>query len=141
MREERGVTQLRIAFLSALQGQNFSPKTIRSYGDDLSQFLGWLRSVRVDYEKARRLGREDVEGFLSHLAGKNLTGLSRARKLAAIRKFFAFLVESGAIGTNPALTVKGVRREEKEPAWELGRSIYFSKWSKFLTSWKTARVR
>ncbi|MBV8893485.1 MAG: tyrosine-type recombinase/integrase, partial [Acidobacteria bacterium] len=49
-------------------------------------------------------------------SGRNLTGVSRARKLAAIRKFFAFLHENGSLQTNPAAAVKGARREEKEPA-------------------------
>jgi site-specific recombinase XerD len=54
--------------------------------------------------------------FLHHLSDRSLTGVSRARKLAAIRKFLAFLHENGVLQTNPAATVKGARREEKEPA-------------------------
>jgi site-specific recombinase XerD len=62
------------------------------------------------------LSKTDVEAFLHHLSGRNLTGVSRARKLAAIRKFLAFLHENSVLQTNPAATVKGARREEKEPA-------------------------
>src|SRR4051812_44054741 len=61
------------------------------------------------------MGRVDVEGFMSFLAGQRLSGMSRARKLAAIRKFFTFLEVNRVIATNPALTVIGARREEKEP--------------------------
>jgi site-specific recombinase XerD len=43
------------------------------------------------------------------------TGVTRVRKLAAIRKFFAFLEDNEVLQTNPAITVKGARREEKEP--------------------------
>jgi site-specific recombinase XerD len=60
--------------------------------------------------------KQDIEAFLHHLSGRNLTGVSRARKLAAIRKFFAFLYENEILQTNPAAAVKGARREEKEPA-------------------------
>ncbi|MBV9251591.1 MAG: site-specific integrase, partial [Acetobacteraceae bacterium] len=143
MREESTVTQSKDVFLKALAGRNFSPKTVRAYGDDLAQFVEWLKTVRVDYELPRRLERRDVEGFLHHLSGegltgvsrarklaairkffaflhhlsgRNLTGVSRARKLAAIRKFFTFLKENGILQTNPAATAKGARREEKEPA-------------------------
>ena len=116
MSEKLTVTQSLDAFLKALAGRNFSPKTIRAYGDDLAQFVAWLESVRVDWDQPRRMGRQDVEAFLHHLSGQGLTGVSRARKLAAIRKFFAFLHESGAIQTNPAAAVRGARREEKEPA-------------------------
>jgi site-specific recombinase XerD len=104
-----------VVFGKALEGQNFSPKTVRAYRDDLEQFAAWLSSIRVDWENPRRLGRVDIESFLHHLSGLNLTGVSRARKLAAIRKFFSFLHENGIIPTNPAAAVKGARREEKEP--------------------------
>jgi len=35
-------TQSLKIFLRALQGQNYSPKTLRAYGDDLMQFLRWV---------------------------------------------------------------------------------------------------
>jgi integrase/recombinase XerC len=104
-----------VVFGQALEGQNFSPKTVRAYQDDIEQFAAWLSSIRVDWDNPRRLGRVDIESFLHHLSGLNLTGVSRARKLAAIRKFFSFLHENGIIPTNPAAAVKGARREEKEP--------------------------
>src|SRR4051794_17992405 len=61
------------------------------------------------------MSRIDVEGFMSFLAGQKLSGMSRARKLAAVRKFFTFLEVNKVLATNPALTVIGARREEKEP--------------------------
>ena len=41
--------------------------------------------------------------------------MTRVRKLAAIRKFFAFLEENSILAANPAYKVKGAKREEKEP--------------------------
>ena len=116
MREELSTTHAKALFVKALEGQNFSPKTVRAYRDDLGQFTTWLETIRVDWDNPKRLGRTDIETFLHHLSGRNLTGVSRARKLAAIRKFFAFLKENGILQTNPAASVKGARREEKEPA-------------------------
>jgi site-specific recombinase XerD len=116
MREGISTTHGIDVFVTALEGQNFSPKTVRAYADDLAQFTGWLATIRVDWDNPKRLGKMDVEAFLHHLSGRNLTGVSRARKLAAIRKFLAFLHENGILQTNPAATVKGARREEKEPA-------------------------
>jgi integrase/recombinase XerC len=52
---------------------------------------------------------------MGYLAGQRTTGVTRVRKLAAIRKFFTFLEENRLISGNPASTVKGARREEKEP--------------------------
>jgi site-specific recombinase XerD len=108
-------TQSLQLFLRALQGQNFSPKTLRAYGDDLSQFLGWVENNRVDWDTPTHFDRADIEGFMQYLAAKRLTGVTRVRKLAAIRKFFTFLEENKILAANPANTVKGARREEKEP--------------------------
>jgi site-specific recombinase XerD len=102
-------------FLRALQGQNYSPKTLRAYGDDLTQFLTFVQKNRVDWETPTRLAREDIEGFLHSLSAQRMSGITRVRKLAAIRKFFAFLAENKILAGNPANTVKGARREEKEP--------------------------
>jgi len=108
-------TESRQLFLRALQGRNFSPKTLRAYGDDLQQFLSWVEKNRVDFDIPIRFTRGDIEGFMQYLAAQRMTGVTRVRKLAAIRKFFAFLVENSILAANPAHTVKGARREEKEP--------------------------
>jgi integrase/recombinase XerC len=108
-------TQSRELFLRALQAQNYSPKTLRAYGDDLQQFLSWVEKNRVDFDIPARFSRGDIEGFMQYLAAQRMTGVTRVRKLAAIRKFFAFLEENSILAANPAHTVKGARREEKEP--------------------------
>jgi integrase/recombinase XerC len=108
-------TQSLALFKTALLGQNYSPKTLRAYRDDLKQFVQWVEENRVDWENPRRFTRADIEGFMSYLAGQQMTGVTRVRKLAAIRKFFTFLTENNIIAGNPANTVKGARREQKEP--------------------------
>jgi site-specific recombinase XerD len=69
----------------------------------------------VDWEQPKRFSRADIEGFMNSLAGQQMTGVTRVRKLAAIRKFFSFMEENRIIAGNPSHTVKGARREEKEP--------------------------
>jgi site-specific recombinase XerD len=108
-------TQSLKIFLRALQGQNYSPKTLRAYGDDLAQFLRWVEKNRVDWDNPVSFSRVDIEGFMQYLAGQGMSGVTRVRKLAAIRKFFAFMEENDILAANPAHTVKGARREEKEP--------------------------
>jgi integrase/recombinase XerC len=108
-------TQSLKLFMTALQGQNYSPKTLRAYGDDLRQFLGWVEKNRVDWDIPKRFSRADIEGFMNYLAGQQMTGVTRVRKLAALRKFFTFLEEHRLISGNPAITVKGARREQKQP--------------------------
>src|SRR5687767_6625723 len=108
-------TQSLKIFLRALQGQNYSPKTLRAYGDDLAQFLGWVEKNRVDWDRPDRFSRADIESFMQYLAGQGMSGVTMLRKLAAIRKFFAFMAENDIHAANPANTIKGARREEKEP--------------------------
>src|SRR5687767_7038354 len=108
-------TQSLEIFLRALQGQNFSPKTLRAYGDDLTQFMSFVKNNRVDWDTPTRFDRADIEGFMQYLASQRRSGVTRVRKLAAIRKFFTFLEENKILAANPANAVKGARREEKEP--------------------------
>ncbi len=109
-------TQSKELFLTALRGQNYSPKTLRAYGDDLAQFVEWVGKNRIDWEKPTRFTRMDIEAFMNYLAGHNMSGVTRVRKLASIRKFFTFMEENKILSGNPAHTVKGARREEKEPS-------------------------
>src|SRR5713101_7936139 len=102
-------------FLTTLKGRNYSERTLRAYGDDLKQFIERVKNNRVDWDNPKRFSRVDIEEFMSYLAGHNMTGVTRVRKLAALRKFFAFLEVNKIISANPANTVKGARREEKEP--------------------------
>ncbi len=86
-------------FVTALQGQNYSSKTLRAYIDDLTQFIDWVGKNRADWDNPKKFTRIDIEGFMNYLAGHNMTGVTRVRKLAAIRKFFTFMEENKILGT------------------------------------------
>jgi site-specific recombinase XerD len=61
-------------FMTALRGQNYSPKTLRAYGDDLRQFLAWVGENRVDWDTPKRFGRVDIEGFRNDRRRKPVRG-------------------------------------------------------------------
>src|ERR687884_83299 len=102
-------------FLKALAGNNFSTESIRAYSADITQFIDYLRSVRVDWDKPTKITRLDIVGFMNRLAGLKRTGTTRARKLASLRHFLKFLKENNIIAGNPAETVIRARKEEKDP--------------------------
>lgn len=108
-------TDSRELFKKALQGNNFSLNSLRAYLNDIDQFIEWVKKNRVDWDSPVRLSRVDIVEFLNHLAALKETGVTRARKLAAIRKFFTFLKDNNIIAGNPAETVKGPIKEEKDP--------------------------
>jgi site-specific recombinase XerD len=103
-------------FLKALTGNNFSGESIRAYSADLTQFVDFLKSVRVDWHNPQKITRLDIVEFMNRLAGLRRTGTTRARKLASIRHFLKFLKENDVIAGNPAETITRARKEEKDPA-------------------------
>jgi site-specific recombinase XerD len=102
-------------FLNALAGNNFSGESIRAYSADISQFIEFIQSIRVDWNNPKKLERLDIVGFMNRLAGLRRTGTTRARKLASLRHFLKFLKENDIIAGNPAETVLRARKEEKDP--------------------------
>jgi integrase/recombinase XerC len=92
-------------FVRSLQGRNRSEATIKAYRADLAQFIAWLRETNVTIETPEDVERLDVTEYLGHLADKGLSGVSRARKLAAIREYFRFAKIEGMITASP---VEGV---------------------------------
>jgi site-specific recombinase XerD len=80
-------------FMTALRGQNYSPKILRAYRDDLRQFLGWVGENQMDWDHPKCLSRVDIEGFMNALAGQQMTGVTRVRKLAALRKFLGSAIQ------------------------------------------------
>ena len=103
-------------FLKALTGNNFSIESIRAYNADITQFVEYLKSARVDWNNPQKITRLDIVEFMNRLAGLRRTGTTRARKLASIRHFLKFLKENDVIAGNPAETVMRARKEEKDPA-------------------------
>jgi site-specific recombinase XerD len=103
-------------FLKALAGNNFSSESIRAYSADITQFLEFLKSVRVDWNNPKKIQRLDIVEFMNRLSGLRRTGTTRARKLASLRHFLKFLKENGVIAGNPAETITRARKEEKDPA-------------------------
>jgi integrase/recombinase XerC len=102
-------------FLKALAGNNFSTQSIRAYSADITQFLEFLTSVRVDWNNPKKIQRLDIVEFMNRLSGMKRTGTTRARKLASLRHFLKFLKENDVLAGNPAETVTRARKEEKAP--------------------------
>lgn len=91
--------------------RNASPHTVRSYRSDLSDFRRFLAE-----DAAVELSEVDVRvlrAYLARLHARGLDTVSVARKLAAIRSWFKFLVRRGVLDRNPALDVRGPRTPRK----------------------------
>ena len=56
-------------FLNALSGNNFSGQSIRAYNADITQFIEFLQSIRVDWNNPLKISRLDIVEFMNRLAG------------------------------------------------------------------------
>ncbi len=108
------------AFLRYLEVEKrASDHTVRSYRSDLEQFLAFLRAAgapgeapAVDAVDARL-----VRGWLARLHASGRDPATIARKLAALRSWFRFLVRRGRLERNPAREVRGPRLPGKLPTF------------------------
>jgi integrase/recombinase XerC len=113
--------ELLTQFLEHLRYErNVSEHTIRNYQSDLEQFLDYLAPAhpKTGKRSAPAMAAIDhitIREWLStlHTAQKKKTSI--ARKLAALRTFFQFLVREGVLEMNPAKLVATPRLEKKLP--------------------------
>ena len=113
--------QLIDQFLEHLRFErNVSEHTLRNYGSDLDQFLEYLapQDPTTGKRKTPDIAQVDhltIREWLSVLHSAQKKKASIARKLAALRTFFQFLVREGMLELNPAKLVSTPRLEKKLP--------------------------
>ena len=98
--------------------RNASPHTIRNYGSDLRQFRDFLKQGAGDARSevdVRSVDLLKLRAYLALLFQDQKQKTSIARKLAAIRAFFKFLLREGVIETNPGLAVATPKLPKKLP--------------------------
>ncbi len=96
--------------------RNASPHTIRSYDNDLGQFLTFLTPPGATMPPPQDVTHLMIREFMAHLHDLNLEKSSIARKLAAIRSFFKFAVREGLVVRNPARMVATPKLPKRIPA-------------------------
>ena len=112
--------QLLTQFLDHLRYErNVSAHTLRNYESDLQQFFNFL--APADEKGKRRpppveqIDHLTIREWLATLHSDQKKKTSIARKLAALRTFFQFLVREGMLELNPAKLVATPRKEKKLP--------------------------
>lgn len=95
-----------------LRTRNAAERTRKAYGVDLGQFVEWARARDAEPGEVRH---RDVRRYAAALSAAGAAPASVARKLAAIRGLYDFLVRSERLGQNPADLVSSPKREEKLP--------------------------
>jgi integrase/recombinase XerD len=127
-------------FLQVLEAERgFSVNTILAYRNDLSQFLGYLLGEEVDANGAttpagrgeavaptspgrpapiqswNQLTDFELTSYLLHLKDRKYASSTVARKMAAIKSFFGFLIAEGQLRGDPAARMSPPKVDKYTP--------------------------
>ena len=96
--------------------KNSSIQTVKSYREDLSQALGFLREhVQKSSIEARDWNTRTLRAFVAWLHNQGYAKSTVARRLAAVRSFGKFLCRQGILKANPAEALRGPRLDKNLP--------------------------
>jgi integrase/recombinase XerD len=140
LRSEEAMHQDVERFLQVLEAERgFSVNTIFAYRNDLTQFLAFLAGERGDeggrgpsddgdagttgatsqrvphVEKWEQLTDDDLTNYLLYLRSRKYASSTVARKMAAIKSFFNFLVAEGQLRGDPGARMTAPRVDKYTP--------------------------
>jgi site-specific recombinase XerD len=95
-----------------LRARNAAEKTRRAYGVDLGGFVEWAQAQGLAPGDVRH---RDVRRYGAGLSATGAAPATVARKLAAVRGLFDFLVRGERLGQNPADLVSSPKKEDNLP--------------------------
>jgi integrase/recombinase XerD len=91
--------------------KGFSDNTILAYQNDLSQLASFAEAEATKQDKESswaNLKRQEMLGYLLNLQEKRYAETTRARKIAAARSFFKFLVAEKVIKEDPTQNMESL---------------------------------
>ena len=86
--------------------------TRRAYSNDVGQLAAWADAAGIGPEA---MAHRDLRRFAATLSNRGISKAGVARKLAAIRSFYAALLRDGRVATNPADLVASPKLDKKLP--------------------------
>lgn len=98
-------------YLSVERG--LSRNTIISYQEDLNYYMDYLESRNIN--SLSRTTRDDISNFMFLQKDKGLSANSVARRLAAIKSFYRFLVKERILKSDPSSLIDSPKLWKKIP--------------------------
>lgn len=100
-------------FLTHLKSErNYSPQTIKSYGEDIDKFFDFLLEEDVLMDQVDIIV---IRNFLTKELNSGVSKRSCKRRLSALKHFYSFLVEQKYVEDNPFLFVDVPKIDKKYP--------------------------
>lgn len=106
------------AFLEYLEVErSLSVNTVAAYRNDLGQFLAYLQALDPAHLPRGwgNVTRDHIIGYLLEMREREYSDSTIARKIAAVRSFFAFEMVQGALSKNPAAALETPKVEKHLP--------------------------
>jgi len=100
-------------FLTVEQG--YSENTIAAYRNDLSQFVRFLTKLDPPVTSWTEVKKDRIVNYILHLKEREYTSSTVARKVAAIKSFFHFLLADGIIKDDPTVTLDSPKVKKRLP--------------------------
>ena len=100
-----------IAYL--VSERNLTPNTTSAYRTDLNQFLSFMATRKVS--DMSRAENADIMAFMLYLREKQYSNATVARRTAAVKSFYAFLVSIRAVTVDPTNTIESPKVEREAP--------------------------
>jgi len=105
-----------LAEMSALKGA--SDHTVRAYGQDVAEFLGFLAGHRGEAFGTKallELTQSDLRSFMAAERAGGLSARSLNRRLSAVRSFVGWLADHAGTDATAALSARGPKYRRKLP--------------------------
>jgi len=99
------------AFLASLT--SVAPRTVEAYGGDLAGFTEW--AGRGDVTGPDGVDRTLLRRYVAHLATRRYAKRSIARKVSALRRYFAWAARTGRIPNDPSCGLSAPRGDGRLP--------------------------
>ena len=103
-------------FARYLRAHDHSDHTRRAIIADVRKFVSWFAHANSEPFAVERVTVRDVADFRDHLRqdkGQAVATVNRA--LVSVRQYLAWLVDQGHLSSNPAASVKELRRQQLAP--------------------------
>jgi integrase/recombinase XerC len=105
------------SFLKYLQYEKrYSPHTIRSYLDDIEQFMSFSDFNDKNF-KPGNVDHKKIRSWIVDLVNNNISIRSVRRKISTLKSFYKYLLREGHVSYNPVEKILTPRADNKLPAF------------------------
>ncbi|MCD8185469.1 MAG: tyrosine-type recombinase/integrase [Rikenellaceae bacterium] len=105
------------AFLSYLRSEKgYSELTLRAYGDDIRQFVGYYGAV-PEHFRPEAVTPDDIRSWIMALSDSGMAATTVNRKLSSLRSFFRYQQRCGRVEKTPLRQIGFQKKPKRLPVF------------------------